>query len=178
MTIETRPTIGQLWDWLSEVPDPEIPMVSVVDLGIVREVEWVESGHGLQCVVTVTPTYSGCPATEVINRSIEQTLRDHGVADVRLTNRISPAWTTEWITEAGKRKLRASGIAPPVSRPAGSSIIDISGLRRRLAPEPTVVCPHCGSDKTSLTSQFGSTACKALYRCDDCLEPFHYFKCH
>jgi len=172
-----RPTTEQIWSWLGEVPDPEIPMVSVVDLGIVREVEWLEGEVGAQCVVTITPTYSGCPATEVIAQSIEQVLREHGIP-VRLKNRISPAWTTDWISEAGRAKLRASGIAPPARKAGDVSVIDVSGLKRGREPAPAVVCPHCGSENTTVTSQFGSTACKALYRCTDCLEPFDYFKCH
>jgi ring-1,2-phenylacetyl-CoA epoxidase subunit PaaD len=167
----------QLWSWLSEVADPEIPMVSVVDLGIVRKVAWLETTSGAECVVTITPTYSGCPATEVIAQTIEQTLRDHGVQQVRLQTRLSPPWTTDWISEAGKRKLKASGIAPPAHQ---ITAVGMSGANclRRAQPTPTVACPHCDSENTQVTSQFGSTACKALYRCHDCLEPFDYFKCH
>jgi ring-1,2-phenylacetyl-CoA epoxidase subunit PaaD len=177
-TTTERPTVEQIWAWLGDVPDPEIPMVSVVDLGIVREIEWREGEGGAHCLVTITPTYSGCPATEVIAQSIEEALRTRGVT-VRLQNRISPAWTTDWISEAGRTKLRASGIAPPPARAAGDvAVIDISGLKRKGQRGPAVVCPHCGSENTSVTSQFGSTACKALYRCNDCLDPFDYFKPH
>ena len=164
----TRPSIEQIWAWLGEVPDPEIPAVSVVDLGIVRDVRW-EDGDGL--VVTVTPTYSGCPATGFISLAIEQTLREKGLADVRLERRIAPPWTTDWISESGRDKLHAYGIAPPVGKAAR--------LERMLARQPLVVaCPRCGSSDTARISEFGSTPCKAQYRCRDCLEPFDYFKCH
>ena len=159
----------QVWNWLEEVPDPEIPAISVVDLGIVRKVDW-EDGC---CVVTITPTYSGCPAMLVIAEAVEAALRGHGIEQLRLETQLSPAWTTDWMTEAGKQKLKNYGIAPPAHQ-----VIDISGLSRKAVQAPAVVCPHCGSAKTRLGSQFGSTPCKALYRCDDCLEPFDYFKCH
>lgn len=177
MAASDRPTTEQLWSWLSEVADPEIPMVSVVDLGIVREVVWSETAGGTECVVTITPTYSGCPATEVIAQTIEQTLRDRGVRRVRLQNRLSPPWTTDWISESGRHKLRASGIAPPAQKTVDFDPDGVSCVYHA-RPTPTVACPRCGSENTRVTSQFGSTACKALYRCDDCLEPFDYFKCH
>lgn len=151
-----------LWSWLSDVPDPEIPVLSVVDLGIVREVQQ----DGEQWVVTITPTYSGCPATQVIAADIERALRQHGLADVRIQTRIAPPWTTDWISQEGQRKLRDYGIAPPSPR--------VGALQRDPGPRQ---CPHCGSTHTALVSQFGSTPCKALYKCRDCLEPFDYFKC-
>ncbi|HEY0490946.1 MAG TPA: 1,2-phenylacetyl-CoA epoxidase subunit PaaD [Telluria sp.] len=164
---------GQVWAWLGEVPDPEIPVISVVDLGIVRNVEW----QGDECVVTITPTYSGCPAMQVIAESVTEALHQHGVGKVRLVNQLSPAWTTDWMSEAGKAALKGYGIAPPAQQ-----VIDISGLtsgvKRRPMPELVVTCPNCGSTHTQLTSQFGSTPCKALYKCLDCREPFDYFKCH
>ena len=160
-------TVEQVWSWLGEVPDPEIPAISVVDLGIVREVAW----DGDDLVVTVTPTYSGCPANGVIALSIEAALRARGLAQVRLRNRLAPPWTTDWISESGKEKLRAFGIAPPAGKAAG--------LERMLARQPlTVPCPRCGSTDTARISEFGSTPCKAQYRCKACLEPFDYFKCH
>jgi ring-1,2-phenylacetyl-CoA epoxidase subunit PaaD len=168
-----RAPVEQVWRWLGEVPDPEIPVISVVDLGIVRDVAW----NGDQCVVTITPTYSGCPAMEVIAGAVAGALRAHGVSNVRLVSQLSPAWTTDWMSDAGKDALKGYGIAPPAQQ-----AIDISGLRsgvsRRAALEPEVACPHCGSMHTQLTSQFGSTPCKALYKCLDCREPFDYFKCH
>jgi ring-1,2-phenylacetyl-CoA epoxidase subunit PaaD len=166
-TISPRPE--QVWEWLSEVSDPEIPVISVVDLGIVRDVRLEEADS---CVVTITPTYSGCPAMQVIAESIESSLRQHGLKQVQIETRLSPAWTTDWMSDAGREKLKGYGIAPPVQQ-----AIDISGITRR-GQEPAVPCPHCGSQHTRLVSQFGSTACKALYRCFDCLEPFDHFKCH
>nr|WP_315398645.1 1,2-phenylacetyl-CoA epoxidase subunit PaaD [uncultured Duganella sp.] len=168
---------SQVWSWLAEVTDPEIPVISIVDLGIVRDVR-VDGGV---CTVTITPTYSGCPAMQVIAEAITDALHAHGVADVRLQNQLSPAWTTDWMSAAGKDKLSGYGIAPPAEQ-----VIDISGLRggpqaaisRRPQPRLAIVCPNCGSRHTEITSQFGSTPCKALYKCLDCREPFDYFKCH
>ncbi|SMX43069.1 1,2-phenylacetyl-CoA epoxidase subunit PaaD [Maliponia aquimaris] len=150
-----KPTVDQVWGWLDEVPDPEIPVISVVDLGIVREVAW--EGDALR--VAVTPTYSGCPATRVISMDIETALRDRGVDKVRIETRIAPPWTTDWLSDKGRSRLEAYGIAPP--SPAGG-------------PDK---CPRCGSKHVTKVSQFGSTPCKAHWRCDDCLEPFDYFKC-
>ncbi|PLY48505.1 phenylacetate-CoA oxygenase subunit PaaJ [Janthinobacterium sp. ROICE36] len=169
---------AQVWAWLGDVPDPEIPVISVVDLGIVRAVDVVS---GEECIVTITPTYSGCPAMQVIADAVTEALRSHGVAKVTLVNQLAPAWTTDWMSEAGKAKLKGYGIAPPQQQ-----VIDISGLRNGIAggvkrqPMPTleVICPNCGSTHTQLTSQFGSTPCKALYKCLACREPFDYFKCH
>jgi ring-1,2-phenylacetyl-CoA epoxidase subunit PaaD len=161
--------------WLGEVMDPEVPVVSVVDLGIVRDVQQqAETGHW---VVTVTPTYSGCPATEVIAASIREALQARGLGEVEVRTRLSPAWTTDWMTPKGREALRDYGIAPPVHRAsnAGSQVIDITAL---MPHRSTVPCPRCASRKTRLLSQFGSTACKALYQCSDCLEPFDYFKPH
>jgi ring-1,2-phenylacetyl-CoA epoxidase subunit PaaD len=174
MVMDTQAaTVEQVWTWLGEVQDPEIPVISVVDLGIVRDVAF----EGDECVVTITPTYSGCPAMEVIAESVTEALHAHGLQKVRLASRLSPAWTTDWMSDAGKAALKGYGIAPPVQQ-----AIDISGLRtgarRFAAPEPEVACPNCGSNHTQLTSQFGSTPCKALYKCLDCREPFDYFKCH
>lgn len=160
-----RPSVSDIWDWLDEVPDPEIPVISVVDLGIVREVGWQKD----TLVVTVTPTYSGCPATSVINLDIETALRERGIEDVRLERRLSPAWTTDWLSDKGRSKLTAYGIAPPDQ---GNGVC--GGGRE----SPIVPCPRCDSSNTSLVSAFGSTPCKSAYRCLDCLEPFDYFKCH
>ena len=166
-------SVGDVWAWLGEVADPEIPVISVVDLGIVRAVAF----DGDECVVTITPTYSGCPAMQVIAESVEQALRARGIGKVKLVNQLSPAWTTDWMSDAGKAALTDYGIAPPAQQ-----VIDISGLsagvKRRPAPLLVITCPNCGSQHTQLTSQFGSTPCKALYKCLDCREPFDYFKCH
>ena len=159
----------QVWSWLADVPDPEIPVISVVDLGIVRNIAW----KGDTCVVTITPTYSGCPAMAVIAESIEQALKQHGIVRFTMQTQLSPAWTTDWMSESGKVKLKGYGIAPPAEQ-----VIDISRLSRRQTNVLQVACPNCGSTHTRCSSQFGSTPCKALYRCDDCLEPFDYFKCH
>ncbi|MEN3278279.1 MAG: ring,2-phenylacetyl-CoA epoxidase subunit PaaD [Massilia sp.] len=175
--MRTQPvTSDQVWAWLGEVPDPEIPVISIVDLGIVRDVAFV-GDNGDECVVTITPTYSGCPAMQVISEAVTEALHGRGLDKVRLVNRLSPAWTTDWMSEAGKAALKGYGIAPPVQQ-----AIDISGLRsgvkRSAFMDPEIACPHCGSFHTQLTSQFGSTPCKALYKCLDCREPFDYFKCH
>jgi ring-1,2-phenylacetyl-CoA epoxidase subunit PaaD len=175
----SRPSIGAVWQALAAVPDPEIPVVSIVELGILRSVEW-DADDPSTLVVVVTPTYSGCPATELIMAGIRDALRAAGVAGVRIATRLAPAWTTDWIGPDARRKLREFGIAPPSGTPAAPTmaVIDATGIGplRRAATE--VACPRCGSARTELLSQFGSTACKAQYRCRDCLEPFDYFKPH
>lgn len=171
--ITTLPTIDQVWGWLAEVPDPEIPVISVTELGIVRDIAYDDE----TLVVAVTPTYSGCPATAVINLEIEAQLRRKGVERFRLERRLSPPWTTDWITPEARDKLKAYGIAPPVdgTAPDGRSAARAERLagRSNLAIE----CPRCASTRTEKISQFGSTPCKASYRCTACLEPFDYFKC-
>ena len=176
---ESRPSIGALWNALATVPDPEIPVVSVIELGILRGIAW-DAAEPATLVVTVTPTYSGCPATELITMSIREALTAAGVARMRVETRLSPAWTTDWIAPEGRRKLREFGIAPPdgmraVSVSVAIDVAGISPLRRSVV---AVACPRCESKHTQLVSQFGSTACKAHYRCLDCLEPFDYFKQH
>nr|WP_277402133.1 1,2-phenylacetyl-CoA epoxidase subunit PaaD [Achromobacter insuavis] len=161
-------SIEQVYAWLQEVPDPEIPVLSVVDLGVVRDVAW----DGDACVVVITPTYSGCPAMREITEDIRQVLARHGVGEVRVETRLSPAWTTDWMSEKGRAALKDYGIAAPAQQ-----AIDISGISRRNAG-PAIECPRCGSRDTRLVSNFGSTSCKALYRCVSCREPFDYFKTH
>lgn len=162
-----------LWDCLSQVTDPEIPAISIVDLGIVRAAGSTDGG----CEIVITPTYSGCPAMHVIEENIRQVLEAQGIQNIQVRTQLSPAWTTDWISESGKDKLRQFGIAPPAHRAmTTASAIDISALSP--AEEVDIACPQCGSINTRLISQFGSTACKALYRCGDCLEPFDYFKPH
>ena len=163
--VATRPSEAQIWAWLDEVPDPEIPVISLVDLGIIRDVAWADD----VLEVTVTPTYSGCPATTVINLDIVAALAAKGIEDVRLIKRLSPAWTTAWISEKGRENLRAYGIAPPVE---GTAACGIGALAT-----PEIACPRCGSSSTRRVSQFGSTPCKASWVCNDCHEPFDYFKC-
>ena len=153
--VVTHPSINDVWEWLSDVPDPEIPAISLVDLGIIRDVQW----HADTLEVTVTPTYSGCPATSIINFEIEAALRAKGIQNLSLKRQIAPPWTTDWMSDAGRAKLEAYGIAPP--QPAGGP----------------AHCPRCQSSAVEKISQFGSTPCKAQWRCTDCLEPFDYFKC-
>lgn len=143
----------QVFEWLAAVPDPEIPVLSILDLGIVRD---VELGDGV--TVSLAPTYSGCPATEVIESSVVRELRQHGIDDVEIRRVLSPPWTTDWISDSGREKMRRYGIAPPAER-------------------KPIACPQCESTDTERVSEFGSTACKAAYRCKSCLEPFEYFKC-
>ena len=171
--MQTQPDTARVWDWLAEIPDPEIPAISLTDLGIIRDVAWQDD----TLVVTVTPTYSGCPATGVINLDIETALRSHGIEKLELKRKLSPPWTTDWITDAGREKLRAYGIAPPVDGTAADG--QLAGRISRLAGTSNLViaCPRCRSNATERVSQFGSTPCKASYRCTDCLEPFDYFKC-
>jgi ring-1,2-phenylacetyl-CoA epoxidase subunit PaaD len=155
------------WQVLGDVPDPEVPALSVRDLGIVRDV----IDHGAELEVVLTPTYSGCPATEAIERSVLDALQAEGLGPARATLRRAPAWTTDWITEDGRRKLREYGIAPP------GPVLPEAGVPIRLVRrEPRVACPRCGSTHTERLSAFGSTACKALYRCVACREPFEHFK--
>ena len=168
-----RPSLEAIWHALDAVPDPEIPVVSIVGLGIVRGVEW-DRAEPATLVVRVTPTYSGCPATELILGAIRSALANLGVARIDLQMQLAPPWTTDWIAPEAKRKLRDFGIAPPDgARPVA---IDVAGIRPLRRIEEGVSCPRCGSRATKLVAQFGSTACKAQYRCDDCLEPFDYFK--
>jgi ring-1,2-phenylacetyl-CoA epoxidase subunit PaaD len=157
----------RVWSVLHGVPDPEIPVLSVVDLGIVRHARVTADG-AIQ--VGLSPTYSGCPATEVIKASVKSALRDAGFAQVEVSDVLAPAWTSDWITAEGRRKLHEYGIAPPAET--------VSSPRRLVRPAPVIACPRCDSVATTRISEFGSTPCKALYRCVDCLEPFDYFKCH
>lgn len=164
----TTDRVQDAWRVLQGVPDPEVPAISVTDLGIVRDV--IAHGDGLE--VVVTPTYSGCPATEVIAQSIVDAVDAAGLGPARVTQRRAPAWTTDWITPEGREQLRAYGIAPPGrcgTTPAGS-VAAIRVMAR------DVDCPRCGSAQTERLSAFGSTACKALYRCIACREPFEHFK--
>lgn len=152
------------WAALATVPDPEIPTISIVDLGIVREVACAND-----CVeVTVTPTYAGCPATELINEDIRRALLAAGAAEVSIHTRLAPAWTTDWLSEDAKARLAASGIAPPQTRAPDAA--------QPLVFRPRIRCPRCGSTQSEQLSAFGATACKALHRCLDCREPFEYFK--
>ena len=155
----------RIWKLLEAVKDPEVPVLSVVDLGVVRKIE--ADGAGWR--ITITPTYSGCPAMKIIEDDIQNMLREYGFGPVKVKTVLTPAWTTDWLSEAGREKLRAYGIAPPEG-----PTVDKGAL---MATPKTITCPHCKSTDTEMISQFGSTACKALHRCKACLEPFDYFKC-
>lgn len=152
------------WMAASGVVDPEIPVLTIADLGVLREVRV----FGDTVEVTITPTYSGCPAMRAIEFEVAEALRRAGIDRFHVTTALSPAWTTDWLSADGKRKLAAFGIAPPTG----------AATHRALFGSDKVPCPHCGSRETERVSEFGSTACKALYRCRSCAEPFDYFKCH
>ena len=169
--VTAQPDITEVWTWLGSIPDPEIPVLSILDLGIVRDVEWNSESDEL--TVTITPTYSGCPAMVVIAENIRTVLANRGIPQVRLEKRLSPAWTTDWLTVEAKRRLQEYGIAPP------EKLVKPDQIQPLQMTEPKYVrCPRCHSDHTELVSRFGSTPCKALYKCLDCLEPFDTFKQH
>ncbi|HTO17099.1 MAG TPA: 1,2-phenylacetyl-CoA epoxidase subunit PaaD [Edaphocola sp.] len=156
----------EIYDWLENVSDPEIHSVSIRDMGILREVK-VNSDNFVE--VIITPTYSGCPAMDIIAMQIRMALIGHGVDNFKITHQIQPAWTTDWITEKGKENMLAMGIAPP-NRKASDGFQDFE--------DDIIPCPKCGSKETEMISQFGATSCKAMYKCLSCLEPFEHFKCH
>jgi ring-1,2-phenylacetyl-CoA epoxidase subunit PaaD len=156
-----------LYSYLDEIKDPEVPVLSIVDLGIVRDVKMIED----ELEVIITPTYIGCPAMEMITTTIKVEMATLGFKKVKVTEVLSPPWTTDWMSEEGKRKLKEYGIAPPNPK---QLVCD----QKLFAEAEAVQCPHCDSFHTHRISEFGSTACKALYQCDDCKEPFDYFKCH
>jgi ring-1,2-phenylacetyl-CoA epoxidase subunit PaaD len=157
-------TVQQVWGWLSEIPDPEIPVISLVDLGIIRDVTLCDG----EIIVVITPTYTGCPATAVIQLEIQNELTRRGLKAFRLTTQLSPAWSSSWISDAGRQKLLDYGIVPPERSSTGCASVSEAAA---------IQCPRCKSSNTARVSQFGSTPCKALYKCEDCLEPFDYFKC-
>jgi len=163
----TKLTSDDIRALLESVPDPEIPVLSVMDLGIVRDITITSRGTE----VSVAPTYTGCPATEVIEQMIVAKLEQNGVPGVTIRRVLSPPWTTDWLSDAGRRKLRQYGIAPPVPS------VGQAGKRSLLGPRTVVRCPRCATGHTTRVSEFGSTPCKASYKCNECLEPFEYFKC-
>ncbi|MEO7801224.1 MAG: 1,2-phenylacetyl-CoA epoxidase subunit PaaD [Ginsengibacter sp.] len=174
MTIDTQISKQvleeELFQLLEDVYDPEIPVLSIIDLGIVKNVEVsINNDKSKTATLTITPTYSGCPAMDVIAFSIRTTLVQHGY-QVVIKQQLSPAWTTDWMTPAGKDKLKAYGIAPPQ--------LNHKRLDKLFEESEPVICPRCNSTNTNIISEFGSTACKALHRCLDCKEPFDHFKCH
>lgn len=157
--------ISEVRKILDNVVDPEIPVLTIADLGVLRNVEW----NNDQLVVTITPTYSGCPAMKMIEDEIHSALKGAGIENVKVDLILAPAWTTDWLSEEGRRKLEEYGIAPPLHASADKKVL--------LGTNKHVRCPRCKSENTEMKSQFGSTACKALYVCKDCKEPFDYFKC-
>jgi ring-1,2-phenylacetyl-CoA epoxidase subunit PaaD len=157
-------TKEEIYSWLEEVSDPEVPVLSIIDLGVVRNVSFENNAW----LITLTPTYSGCPAIQTMEEEILLKLKERGLSTVKILTTLSPAWTTDWLSENGRKKLKAYGIAPPEDEQDKSLLFS----------SPTIVpCPVCNSKNTRLISQFGSTACKAHYQCSACQEPFDYFKC-
>ena len=152
--------VNKIWQILSTVTDPEVPVLTITDLGIVRDVKL--NGDGVEIVIT--PTYTGCPAMDMISMNIRMAMIENGFTKIKITTVLAPAWTTDWMSEAGKQKLIEYGIAAP--------------NKKFTIPADGVECPQCKSTNTKMLSEFGSTACKALYKCTECLEPFDYFKCH
>ncbi len=163
--VAASPLEQKVWRLLADVPDPEIPILSVIELGVVR---YVRDEHERGIAVGVSPTYTGCPATEVIQSSIKQHLQQAGFEKVRVDSVLAPPWTSDWLTDSAREKLREYGIAPPADSVASP---------RHLWGDPMIHCPRCSSEKTERVSEFASTPCKASYRCTSCLEPFEYFKC-
>lgn len=159
-------TVIDLWKHLEEVPDPEIPVISVIDLGVVRDIKLFNDG---EVMVVITPTYTGCPAMNEIALGIRFKLMELGFFNITIQEQLSPAWSTDWLSESGRQKMKDYGIAPPEKGKHKEGLF---------ADQDGITCPQCESSNTRLVSQFGSTACKAMYQCNTCLEPFDYFKCH
>lgn len=167
MVVKNDISINAVWNILKNIPDPEVPVLTIVDLGIVRDVRLPDG----EIEVVITPTYTGCPAMDMIATNIRLALLESGFKKIKITTVLSPAWTTDWMSEEGKRKLKEYGIAPPNPKQQVCS-------NDLFAPHEAVQCPRCNSWHTHRLSEFGSTACKALYQCDACHETFDYFKCH
>ncbi len=167
----TEQVEAEVWALLASIPDPEVPVLSIVDLGVVRKIKATHLSAGWSLFIYYTPTYTGCPAIDVMKMTMKMVLLENGFADIQFEQQLSPAWTTDWMSEAGKQKLKAYGIAPPQYKQAVCTPDSFQ-------EEEAIQCPLCNSYHTRLVSQFGSTACKALYQCNDCKEPFDYFKCH
>lgn len=162
--VDTSANTEKIFNWIADIPDPEIPVISIADLGMLRQVEYKDEKY----VVTITPTYTACPAMKMIEDEIIEKLHQHNIDNVKVDLVYNPAWTTDWISEAAKTKLRKYGISPPQH----------SSCSKVFVSDKLVACPRCGSKETEVISKFGSTACKALYKCHSCKEPFEYFKCH
>ena len=161
--LPAQPDLTAAWAAAASVCDPEVPVLTIADLGVLRDVRRV----GDQVEVVITPTYSGCPAMDMIAMHVDLALEQAGFRARKVTLSLHPAWTTDWMSEAGKEKLRAYGIAPPAGKAGRAALFGVE----------VIACPHCGADATERVSEFGSTACKALWRCTQCREPFDYFKC-
>ena len=161
---ETKFTEDRIYELIRNIPDPEIPVITIEDLGILREVKYEDD----KIVISITPTYSGCPAMKAIENDITDILRESGIENFQIKTVFAPVWTTDWINDEAKEKLRRYGISPPEGKSTDKNIL----LNKK------ILCPQCNSSNTEMISHFGSTACKALYRCKDCLEPFDHFKCH
>lgn len=158
-------TVKSVWELLNTIPDPEIPVISIVELGVVRDVKILDEN----IEIVITPTYTGCPATNFFEKDITTELTKVGFKDIQITHQYNPPWSTDLISEESREKLRAYGIAPPVGKSSDKKFL--------LGKTPQIQCPQCASKNTKMVSQFGSTACKSLYQCNDCLETFDYFKC-
>lgn len=164
-SIVDKNAVNDVWEILNEIPDPEIPVISLVELGVIRDVQV----DGEIVKIKITPTYTGCPATNIFEQDIRSNLKGAGYSEIKISFQYHPAWTSDWLNAESREKLRKYGIAPPKG-----TTLDKSYL---LGMPPTVKCPQCKSSHTQMISEFGATACKALYKCLDCLEPFDYFKC-
>lgn len=162
--VDTSANTEKIYNWISNIPDPEIPVISIADLGMLRRVEYRDENY----IVTITPTYTACPAMKMIEDEIIEKLHKQNVDNVKVDLVYTPAWTTDWISEAAKLKLRKYGISPPQH----------SSCSKVFVSDKSVACPRCNSKNTEVISKFGSTACKSLYKCNSCKEPFEYFKCH
>lgn len=162
--VSTPINTEQIYNWISDIPDPEIPVISIKDLGMLRHVEYKNGNY----IITITPTYTACPAMKMIEDQIIERLKEHQVNNVKVHLTYSPAWTTDWLSEEAKLRMKQYGIAPPQH----------SSCSKLFSTSESIVCPRCNSKHTEVISQFGSTACKALYKCLDCKEPFESFKCH
>lgn len=163
-------TIEKVYEWLGQVADPEVPVLTVLDMGVVRDVLLQETQEGHEVTIKLTPTYSGCPAMDLISMNIRMSLMSRGIKKVHIEEQLSPAWTTDWMSEDGKRKLKEYGIAPPQRKTSDTGL--------GLFETENIPCPRCDSKDTELVSQYGPTSCKSLYKCLSCKEPFEHFKCH
>src|SRR5690606_12061333 len=163
-------TIEKVYEWLGQVSDPEVPVLTVIDMGIIRDVQLNNVDDNAEVTIVITPTYSGCPAMDMISMNIRMALLSRGISKVHFREQLSPAWTTDWMSEEGKAKLKEYGIAPPQRKSSDTGL--------GLFEQDNVPCPRCNSTDTELVSQYGPTSCKALYKCLSCKEPFEHFKCH